>query len=56
MDMFDELKAWADKWKVPCKVTEHDVWKEISFDSITYDDAAMSYNSSTGEYTWYGGD
>ena len=56
MDMFDELKAWADKWKVPYKVAEHDGWKEISFDSITYDDATMSYNSTTGDYTWYGGD
>ena len=56
MDMFDELKAWADKWKVPYKAGEHDGWKEISFDSITYDDATMCYNSITGEYTWYGGD
>jgi hypothetical protein len=56
MDMFDELKAWADKWKVPYKIVERDGWKEISFDSITYYDATLSYNSNAGEYTWYGGD
>lgn len=56
MDMFDELKAWADKWKVSYDIAEGDGWKEIYFDSITYYDASMLYNTSTGDYTWYGGD
>ena len=55
-NMFDELKAWAEKWKVSYEIEEHDDWKEISFTSITYYDATLSYNISTGEYTWYGGD
>lgn len=55
-DMFEELKAWAEKWKVPYSACEREGWKEISFMSITYDDAAMSYNTETGEFTWYGGD
>ena len=56
MDMFDELKAWADKWKISYEIVESDGLKEISFNSITYYDATLSYNTSTGDYTWYGGD
>ena len=54
--MFEELKAWAEKWNVPHKIFEREGWKEISFDSITYDDATLSVNTETGEFTWYGGD
>jgi hypothetical protein len=56
MNMFDELKAWADKWGVPYQIAGDDKHKEISFDSITYYDATLSYNANTGDYTWYGGD
>ena len=54
--MFEELKAWAEKWNIPHEIVERDGWKEISFDSITCYDATLSVNTKTGEFTWYGGD
>ena len=56
-NMFNELKAWAEKWNIPHKIYRNDEdIEEISFDSITYYDATLSYNKKTGDFTWYGGD
>jgi len=55
-NMFDELKAWAEKWNVPHKVQEDDDWGAIYFESVTYYDATLDYHKKTGDYTWYGGD
>ena len=56
MNMYEELKAWAEKWNVPHQIVEDDNCVAISFDSITYYDATLNYNKKTGDYTWYGGD
>ena len=56
LNMFEELKAWAEKWNVPHQIIEREGWKKITFDSITYYDAILSVNTKTGEFTWYGGD
>lgn len=58
-NMYDELKAWADKWGVNYKEQlVDDKWmvSQIYFESITYYDATFSYNPKTGDYNWYGGD
>ena len=58
MKMYEELKAWANKWGVKYKEGTPDKsfgCNVIEFESITYDDAAFSYNPETGDYVWYGG-
>ena len=54
--MFEELKAWADKWGVEYEIVEGDGWKEIAFFSMTIYDATLFYNTKNGKFTWYGGD
>lgn len=59
LTMYEELKAWADKWGV--NYTEqlaNETWAvhQLHFNSITYVDATFSYNPKTGNYVWYGGD
>ena len=56
MNMFEELKAWADKWKVPYSIREYDQMIYIDFDTQTYGIPCFSYNKVTGDFTWYGGD
>ena len=58
-NMYDELKAWADKWGV--NYTEQladDKWvcHRLYFDSETYYPAEFQYNPETNNYSWYGGD
>lgn len=58
-NMYDELKAWADKWGVPYREKlANETWAvhQLYFDSITYIDATFCYNPETGDYDWYGGD
>lgn len=59
MNMYEELKAWADKWGV--KYTEKPadeqwVCHRLYFDSETYYPAELQYNPKTGDFSWYGGD
>lgn len=59
MNMYEELKAWADKWGV--KYTEYLanekwVFNMLYFDSIDYQEPAFEYDSKTGEYRWRGGE
>ena len=59
MNMYDELKAWADKWGV--KYTEelaNEKWccHRLYFESETYYPAEFLYNPETGDFSWYGGD
>lgn len=56
MNMFEELKAWAEKWNVTHTITENSKCIEIMFDSATYSNPMLSYNKETGNYTWYGGE
>ena len=59
MNMFDELKAWADKWGVPYIETLADEnWavNTLKFDSITYYPAEFHYDPKTRDYDWYGGE
>ena len=61
-DMFEELKAWADKWKVPYCARECDaVMAYIDFEAETcgippFLYPTFSYNKETGDFAWYGGD
>ncbi len=59
MNMYEELKAWADKWGV--KYTEelaNEKWccHRLCFESETYYPAELQYNPKTGDFSWYGGD
>ena len=56
MKMINELKAWADKWKVPYEVDEFDELIYIKFKSCTWSEAQIEFNKKTGQFTWYGGD
>ena len=58
MNMFEELKAWADKWNIPYTISEYSIPDciDIDFDSQTSVEPTFSYNKRTGDYAWYGGD
>ena len=61
MNMFEELRAWADKWKVPYSVRKYEQENYgqviyIDFDTETYGVPRFSYNTETGNFAWYGGD
>jgi hypothetical protein len=59
MNMYEELKAWADKWGIPYTETLADDKRAVNslkFDSATYFPAELQYNPNTGDYAWYGGD
>ena len=56
MNMFEELKAWADRWGLSYEVREDEELAKIYFEGITYSDPFFSYNKNTGDYLWYGGD
>ena len=59
MNMYEELKAWADKWGV--KYTERladEFWayNKLIFESITELPAEFNYDPKTKDFDWYGGD
>lgn len=59
MNMYEELKAWADKWEIPYTETLADdkrATNSLVFESATDLPAEFSYNPNTGDYAWYGGD
>ena len=58
MNMFEELRAWADKHNVQYCIKKFGHVLDIEFDSQgqTSVDATFSYNTETGDFTWYGGD
>lgn len=59
MNMYEELKAWADKWGIPYTETLADDRRAVNclkFDSATDIPAEFQYNPNTGDYAWYGGD
>lgn len=56
MDMFEELRAWAEKWNIPHAITEDEECIRIGFDSVTYEDPMFSYNKTADSFAWYGGD
>ena len=56
MDVFEELKAWADKHNVKYTTREYYPVVYIEFDAQTYGIPQFSYNKETGDFAWYGGD
>jgi hypothetical protein len=56
MNMFEELKAWADKWNVSYTMKEDEDKINIYFESASWSDATFSYYKDTGLFIWYGGD
>ena len=56
MNMFEELKAWADKHNVRYRIRKCDHMLYIYFESQTYSPAAFAYNTKTGDFGWDGGD
>ena len=59
MNMYEELKAWADKWGV--KYTEYPASEKypfncLYFDSMDYQEPSLEYDPKTGEYRWRGGE
>ncbi len=57
-NMYEELKAWADKWGIPYTIEEDPDGPvcDISFGGPCYFDATFSYNKKDKTYIWYGGD
>ncbi len=56
MNVFEELKAWADKWGMQYTIRERGQVVNIYFDTQTYGIPQFSYNKETGDFLWYGGD
>lgn len=59
MNMYEELKAWADKWGIPyVEILANDKIgvNSLKFDSDTDLPAEFRYNINTGDYAWFGGD
>lgn len=59
MNMYEELKDWADKWGVKyteSKANENWALDMICFECADYQDPAFGYNPKTGHFTWYGGE
>lgn len=56
MNIFEELKTWADKWKVQYTIRDYGTTVYIDFDTQTYGIPSFSYNKNTGDFIWYGGD
>ncbi len=56
MNMFEELRAWADKHNVRYCIRKYGHMLYMDFDSQTYSDAIFSYNLETGDFARYGGD
>ena len=56
MNMFEELKAWADKWNVGYTAEEDHTYVTIIFNSPDSMKPAFVYGKETGEFIWYGGD
>ena len=59
MNMYEELKVWADKWGV--KYTEYLASGKYSFnclyfDSMDYQEPSFEYDPKTDEYRWRGGE
>ena len=59
MNMYEELKAWADKWGIPyTEILANDkrAVNTLKFDSMTDFPAEFQYTPDTGDYAWFGGD
>ena len=56
MNMVEELKAWADKWNIPYREGENEIFTTISFISAIDMDAMFCVHKETGHGVWYGGD
>lgn len=57
--MFDELKAWAEKWGIKYKLsdpTEKWPYQGISFDCCDYQEPTFQYNPTDGWNFWQGGE
>ena len=55
MNMFEELKAWADKYNVKHTIRDYGNLVYIEFDAQSYGITQFSYNKETGDLQWYGG-
>lgn len=59
MNMYEELKAWADKWGIPyteALANDKRAVNTLKFDSMTDFPAEFQYIPDTGDYAWFGGD
>ena len=59
MDMFEELKAWADKWGIQYEAFEPTgkwPFKSIVFSCGDYQEPAFHYNPNDGHRYWTGGE
>ena len=59
MNMYEELKAWADKWGVKYTVsepTEQWPYYVIAFDCCDYQEPTFHYNPKDGWNFWHGGE
>ena len=55
MEKVNELKAWADKWNIPYKEEDSEMFITISFISATDMDAMFCVYKESGNGAWYGG-
>lgn len=56
MNMYEELKAWAEKWGIDHIVCERGNLVDIEFSGPCWYNATFSYNKERNSYIWYGGD
>ena len=59
MNMFEELKAWADKWGVKYQVyepCEQSPYQVITFDCCDNSEPLFAYNPTNGWGFWQGGE
>ena len=56
MQQLEELKTWADKWKIPYDIRATATTIEMYFIGPCCYDATFSINKLTGDCIWYGGD
>lgn len=59
LTMFDELKAWAEKWNIKHKLsdpTEKWPYQSISFDCCDYQEPTFQYNPTDSSNFWQGGE
>ena len=56
MNMFEELKIWADKWGVKYNVYEQGSYQVITFDCSDNSEPTFNYDKETGWGFWQGGE
>lgn len=54
MNKYEELKKWADKWKIIYveQADDRTPVKQLYFEGVTWNTPVFSYNSETDQHIW----